>query len=386
MARRRKKGLPVAGGAAAVIVREAHRAGLSPQRTAELVYAAYKESGLKPGNTNRKSGAAGLFQLLSSGYVNRANRMGGVYNPVANTRAILPDYVNYWRKNPNAAPGAAARDVERSGMGAGWYAPPAGYPSQIARTVPGAGRANVPVPSFSPVPIPGSSPAPQLGGPGRAPVPTVRAQHSKVLAKPGDWGNIPGLAVRQVSARQASTPMQLAIPNDLPGMVKQRAPTVHGSALAPPGALTMPRPSGTVRVPQFGNPRIPAGGGAEPAPNVKGAKAMLTAIAKARSMGLSARENPVVDHVDPVHVKGSDHYNLFPGTHVGAAVDVSGPPAKMRAYFNWARSNVGRLGVKDLFYDPAGYSIDEGRYWGKTIGGHTNHVHLSIKGAKKRRR
>jgi peptidoglycan LD-endopeptidase LytH len=102
----------------------ARRAGISPARAREVVAAAYAESTLNPRATNKSSGAAGLFQLLSSGYVNQANKLGGVYNPRANTQAIINDYARYWKQHPGAAPGEAGRDVERSGAGAGFYANP----------------------------------------------------------------------------------------------------------------------------------------------------------------------------------------------------------------------------------------------------------------------
>lgn len=109
-------------------------AGLGKNRARELVSAAYAESGLNPraqGPAVTHSGyggrrAAGLFQLLSSGYVNRARELGGVFNPRANTMAILGDYLRYWRQNPNAIAGAGGAAVERSGQGAGFYA--AGLP------------------------------------------------------------------------------------------------------------------------------------------------------------------------------------------------------------------------------------------------------------------
>jgi len=100
--------------------------GLTHQQALEMVAAAYAESGLSTNATNKSSGAAGLFQLLSSGYRDTATRLGGLYDPSANTRAILPSYALYFREHPNAQPGEAGRDVERSGAGAGFYAGPLG--------------------------------------------------------------------------------------------------------------------------------------------------------------------------------------------------------------------------------------------------------------------
>lgn len=65
-------------------------------------------------------------------------------------------------------------------------------------------------------------------------------------------------------------------------------------------------------------------------------QAMLAAIHLAQSLGLSVRENPYVDAVDPVHAKNSYHYRTFPGLFggrkLGEAVDVSGP--KQNAFYS----------------------------------------------------
>lgn len=101
---------------------------------------------------------------------------------------------------------------------------------------------------------------------------------------------------------------------------------------------------------------------------------MLAAIKKARSLGLAARENPAAgDAVDPVHTEGSFHDKFFPGTQIGRALDVSGDPAAMDAFFRWAI----RFRPTELFYDPLG-QYDNGRYSPSGIGGHGGHVHLSV--------
>ena len=68
---------------------------------------------------------------------------------------------------------------------------------------------------------------------------------------------------------------------------------------------------------------------------------MLALIRRALRMGLSVRENPYTDPVDPVHTKGSFHYSNFKGSYngkkLGEAIDVSGDPAKLRRYFRFAR-------------------------------------------------
>lgn len=64
---------------------------------------------------------------------------------------------------------------------------------------------------------------------------------------------------------------------------------------------------------------------------------MLTAIQIAQALGLTVRENPYTDPVDPVHSKNSHHYRVFPGLYkgrkLGEAADISGDPAKLRTLF-----------------------------------------------------
>ena len=108
---------------AALIIKSAEQAGLSPFQADQLVGAAYAESGLRTGAINKSSGAMGLFQLLSSGYVNAYNALvkKGESPAQANIDAILPAYTDYFKKHPNAAPGEAAAAVEASGKPASWY-------------------------------------------------------------------------------------------------------------------------------------------------------------------------------------------------------------------------------------------------------------------------
>jgi hypothetical protein len=142
--------------------------------------------------------------------------------------------------------------------------------------------------------------------------------------------------------------------------------SVPGRGAAPPSAATPAAPAQTL--PKGKVPRLPK------------LDLALHLIQKAQEMGLTVRENPYVDGVDPVHVKGSDHYRVVGkrgGKKVGAGADVSGDPAAMRAFFEYASRYAGK-GLKDLFHDPAGYSFDNGRRWDKTIGGHGKHVHWSV--------
>jgi hypothetical protein len=60
---------------------------------------------------------------------------------------------------------------------------------------------------------------------------------------------------------------------------------------------------------------------------------LLKALAIAQGLGLHVSENPYVDKVDPVHVKDSFHYRIFPGRYrgrrVGKAFDASGAAGLM---------------------------------------------------------
>ncbi len=62
------------------------------------------------------------------------------------------------------------------------------------------------------------------------------------------------------------------------------------------------------------------------------AQQMRRAIALAQRLGLRVSENPAVDKVDPVHTKNSYHYRSL-GPRLGQAIDVSGNPAKMSAFY-----------------------------------------------------
>lgn len=72
--------------------------------------------------------------------------------------------------------------------------------------------------------------------------------------------------------------------------------------------------------------------------------AALAAIRYAQKIGLSARENPYVDPVDPVHTKGSYHYRTFPGMYggrrLGEAGDFSGASNLMAQLYRWSLQNL----------------------------------------------
>jgi RHS repeat-associated protein len=99
----------------------ARLAGLSVARAREMVAAACQESKLI---ATTPSPGKGLFQLITQGFIDRANKQGGVFSAHGNTCGILPDYLYYWRRHPRAAAGACADCVEQSGAGASFYSAP----------------------------------------------------------------------------------------------------------------------------------------------------------------------------------------------------------------------------------------------------------------------
>lgn len=68
----------------------------------------------------------------------------------------------------------------------------------------------------------------------------------------------------------------------------------------------------------------------------------VTAIRYAQRLGLRTSENPFVDKVDPVHTKGSLHYQTFgqkvAGRPVGAGLDASGSPEAMAQLYRYLRT------------------------------------------------
>jgi hypothetical protein len=194
--------------------------GLSNARARELVAASYAESGLNPTIRNKSSGATGLFQLLSSGYVNRANQMGGAANPRANLLSILPDYLSYWRSHPGAAPGQAAAAVERSGEGAGFYANP-------LKLLGNLGGGNVPA-GVAPAPAPAGGMA-QVSGPNLRPLKLEALQQllSQTGAKHPDYSGFLE-AIRNLRTTQAQgSAQQLTAPSPAAGA----APSPSGAGL-----------------------------------------------------------------------------------------------------------------------------------------------------------
>lgn len=208
---------------------------------------------------------------------------------------------------------------------------------------------------------------------------------SKLLGGARSFGNAPSIPSSHVFGQDSSTSgldsQRKAFADFFLSRVRSRvtgedAPSLLSLAQslqsqttdATPAVVPGPNPVGQNKSGRFGSDA--------PAP--------VAAGQYARSMGLNVSENPYFGGVDPVHVKGSDHYRTlgkYQGRPYGAAIDVSGDPGKLHRYFRWLEANRKKLGLDDEFYTPMGYSYDEGRrVAGFTIPHHDTHVHASFGG------
>jgi len=196
--------------------------------------------------------------------------------------------------------------------------------------------------------------APYAGAPA---APTPGETHAQTQNPAELTHNYSNFAMSLIAALQHHDPMAMygAIVNLRKSLAKPQPVSMpHGSTVGgPPGV------SGPVGTPT-------ATGGTALSDLIRAEK-----IAKA--MGLRASENyNLPGGVNPVHVKNSYHYRKFPGTNIGEAIDVSGSPQAMAAYF---RKMLALGGTSELFYDPLG-----GYKYGKSIGpigGHRTHVHVA---------
>lgn len=292
--------------------------GLSPRHAREMIAAAYAESGLNPGTDNKQgSGAAGLFQLLSAGYVNKARKLGGVHNARANTLAILPDYERYWQQHPNARPGEAARDVELSGEGAGFYSHNLGMFN-------GVGGAAAAVPSAArPAPTGGLT-----GAPDKMALIQALTQHG--------GPDVSSLAAL-LSQPQESAPAAPHGPPH-PDHAPRRGAQQMGHAAGGITELFDDRIGGIKNGHQIG---AIGHHGDHVHVSMGSLRAQQAVIAHAIKMGLHVGEDDVHDKVDPVHVKGSYHYQHYGKSKLARAADVSGSPQRMDAFYRWVASTYG---------------------------------------------
>jgi hypothetical protein len=90
-------------------------------------------------------------------------------------------------------------------------------------------------------------------------------------------------------------------------------------------------------------------------------------VSFARQLGFNPSANQLTSGD---HVRGSLHY-------IGKAVDMSGSASQMREAFYSAIATFGNQ-INELFYDPIGWHINDGRKFAGAMGGHADHVHLGL--------
>jgi hypothetical protein len=103
-------------------------------------------------------------------------------------------------------------------------------------------------------------------------------------------------------------------------------------------------------------------------------------IRKAKSMGLTVRENALVDPVDPVHTEGSHHYRRTKFGPKTGAVDISGDPKKIKALYRYLARRKGP-DLEELIYNGPGAgraNIKDGKRVGRGFySGHDTHLHAA---------
>ena len=293
--------------------------GLSPQHAREFVSAGFAESGLNPHADNPRTHARGLFQLLSRGYRQRAQQLGGLDNPRANALAILPSYQRYWRQHPHAMAGAAGRDVELSGAGAGFYSRGLAQLGNLGGGPPNALQSEPPTGRVSA--------APDQQDIGRALLQAFQAGPSH-----GDLSNVYSL----VNQRDHAAKTAHLVKGAVGGLQATGKPVTKGNLINelfydPLGGIKHGAEIGAIGH-HGDHVHVALGNG----------QAQLAAIAQAKRMGLHVGEERASD-VNPVHVKSSYHYRSF-GKQFGnlrEAADVSGSPAQMAAYYRWVKGRYG---------------------------------------------
>lgn len=164
-----------------------------------------------------------------------------------------------------------------------------------------------------------------------------------------------------------------------PPTIGSLASTLRGIRQAQQTEFEQPLPSEVV--PPVGEIPSPSRPGGTATPGPGDMPWVVRAGLHAQKMGLSVRENPYFDQVDPVHTEGSDHYRVagsYRDKQYGAALDVSGDPNKLMRFTKWVEANRRQAKLDDLFYTPLGYSYDEGNLWKSTIKNHDTHGHYSF--------
>jgi hypothetical protein len=75
-------------------------------------------------------------------------------------------------------------------------------------------------------------------------------------------------------------------------------------------------------------------------------------------------------------VSGSNHYQRAPwGVHAYDYGDARNNPTELMAVMRYLRHH--HRGVREAFFDPAGFYIKNGQIIKGSIGGHGDHLHLA---------
>jgi TP901 family phage tail tape measure protein len=105
---------------------------------------------------------------------------------------------------------------------------------------------------------------------------------------------------------------------------------------------------------------LPGGGGGG-----SGGSTLSRLLSFAQQLGIA-----VTSTTGGKHAPGSYHYQ-------GRAIDVAGSFGQMAGFFNAALRAFGGS-IKELFFDPMGFYVKNGRRVSGAIGGHSDHVHLAL--------
>lgn len=313
----------------ALTVAAARRHGIDPALFSRLVQA---ESGFNP-SARSPAGALGLTQLMPG-----TARGLGVRNPLDPVQNLdggaryLAQQLKAFGGDPRkalAAYSAGPGAVSKYG-GVPPYKETQAYVAKILAGMGAAGNATAAVPS-----LPGVAPSPMLP-------PAEAFDPRAVIRQAVLSGGVSGLTSRLPALLGAAKRQAMATGSLAP------APTQDAGMM--PTNLPAPGPGGAVSF--------------AAAPDYSWSER----LAKQFGLGLASTYRDPGKNASVGGSKSSRHMTR------GAATDFSGSPEAMRRLAEWA----GRSGLfAEVFYDPWG-QFDNGQFSKRGIGGHSDHVHLSL--------
>jgi len=127
------------------------------------------------------------------------------------------------------------------------------------------------------------------------------------------------------------------------------------------------------------SPPIPAGGGGSTTSDNPGTiHAPLLSVAKQFGLTITSGYRSVERQAQLYAHRSRDGSVAAPGKsyhNFGRAIDIAVNPSAMR-FLHYAKQHPSEF--KEVFYDPAGWYIKNGKIVQGSIGGHSDHVHLAI--------